>query len=96
VDVPRIVQQDAFDLAQERLDQGRQLSHRDAFYDYFVGRRIKCECSYSMYSGVGGEPMNNRMGQVSSIDTFAIGVQDELVNSIWYAYVICQHSMSTR
>ncbi len=50
VPVPRIVDEELFNAAQRRMDQGRPLSNRGARFDYLVGRRVTCECGYKMRS----------------------------------------------
>ncbi len=50
VPMPRIVKEDIWTLAQEKLDRGRELADRGAIFDYLVGRRIRCECGYKMSS----------------------------------------------
>lgn len=50
VPMPRIVDENTWQLAQEKLERGRELADRGALFDYLVGRRIRCECGYKMAS----------------------------------------------
>lgn len=63
IPVPRIVDEETFTIVQKKLNEGRLLSHRGVQYEYLVGRRIKCECGYSMYSSVGGKGYTTADGQ---------------------------------
>lgn len=48
VPVPRIVDEENYLAAQERLTSGQRLSKRSSRASYLVGRRIQCECGYKM------------------------------------------------
>lgn len=50
VPVPVIIGQELFDAAQTKLDGGRKYSPRATRFQYLVGRRIQCECGYTMRS----------------------------------------------
>jgi site-specific DNA recombinase len=50
VPVPRIVDEALYLAVQKKLDEGKLMSPRGAKYEALVGRRIKCECGFTLQS----------------------------------------------
>lgn len=65
VPVPRIVDEDVFLAAQQKMDQGRELSKRGVVFDYLVGRRVWCECGYKMRSVSSGKEHRLKDGSIT-------------------------------
>jgi hypothetical protein len=50
VPVPRVVDEALYQAVQKKLDEGKIMSPRGAKYEALVGRRIKCECGFTLQS----------------------------------------------
>jgi DNA invertase Pin-like site-specific DNA recombinase len=62
VPVPKIVPEEIWNKAQEKLGKGRSESTRGVKFEYLVGMRIKCECGYSMRSHTSHHNYTNKQG----------------------------------
>ena len=54
VAVPAIVSRETWQLAQQRLDDGRKNSVRRGKQEYLIGRRFHCACGYAMVGSTKG------------------------------------------